>query len=306
MNTTELLASIKRGIAVPANQNRFTDVDMLALADEETQTKLLPVLLSMRQEYLVRAATVPLVALQRAYPVPARAIGRTVRQVTLLQGANRFLQPYIQPEDSNRYLNVQTTGTSSGFFFEGDNIIIVPTPNSATASLEVKYEIQCSSLTDVANAAVITAINTAGNFITVSAVPSTIIVGRVCDFIQGAFGNAILEIDFTVTNISGLNIFFAALPTSIAVGDWLSPATTTPVINLPREMHQVLAQAVECRLLEGLGDFEGLQASGQKLTEKTQAMLTLLSPRQKGAQQKIVNHNGFLNRGYNRSRNRWN
>lgn len=308
MNTTQLLASIARGITVPANQNRFSSTDLLALADEETQTKLIPALLSIRQEYLVRTTSTTLVAGQKKYAIPSRAIGRTVRQISYVTGNSKFNLPYIQPEDSQYYANNgYGNGQPSGYYFEGDSIILLPTPISSTDTIEIKFEIQCSSLTDVANAAKITAINTSGNYVTLDAVPSAFTIGALIDFVQFNPGNNIIEYDYTITNVSGNNVYFTALPNGIAVNDWLSPAGTTPVIQLPQEMHQVLAQAVECRVLEGLGDFEGLQASSAKLQEKTQAMLTLLSPRQKGSQQKIMNRNGLLSRGgSSRSRSaRW-
>lgn len=294
MNTTELLASIKRGATVPANQNRFTDADILAIADEEIQTKLLPVLLSLRQEYLVRREVISLTANQNAYSVPYRAIGRTLRSLATIQGSVKNYLGYIDPSDVD-FTNTSLIGIPCNYYFEGDSYILVPTPTNSL-SLEIKYEIQCSNLTDVSNCGLISAINTAGNYVTITSTPSALITGASIDFIQGKAGNTLIDIDKTITNVSGSNIYFTTLPSTLAVGDWLAIAQTSPVVQLPREMHQVLAQAVECRLLEALGDFEGLQASSAKLQEKTQAMMSLLSPRQKGAQQKIVQRNGLLNR----------
>lgn len=305
MDTTAFLASIKRGVSIPANQNRFSDADLLAIGDEETATKLIPVLLSIRQEYLVRSKTTALVPGQSKYSIPSRAIGRTVRQINYVTGNGKFLLPYIQPEDSQYYSNNgYGNGQPTGFYFEGDSIVIVPTPNSANASIEIKFEIQCSALTATSSAAKITAINTVGSYVTIDATPSSFVTGALIDFVQFNPGNNIIDYDYAITNVSGNNIYFTSLPSSIAISDYLSLASTTPVIQLPQEMHQVLAQAVECRVLEGLGDFEGLQISSAKLAEKTQAMLTLLSPRQKGSQQKIINRNGLLSRGGGRSSRR--
>ena len=298
MNTAELLASIKRGVAIPANQNRYTDVDILAMANEETQTKLLPVLMSLRQEYLVRKDTVAIVAGQFAYPIPYRAVGRTLRDVLFITGNTLASLPYIQPEDAQYYSNnAYSTGTPTGFYFEGDNVIVIPTPNSTVGSLVLKYALRCSALTDISTAGQITAINTTGNYVTVASMPSILTIGANADFIQGKSGNTIIAMDQTITNISSTNIYFTSLPSTLAIGDWVSLAETSPVVQLPQEMHQVLAQAVECRLLEGLGDFEGLQASSAKLAEKTVAMLSLLTPRIQGEQIKIIQRNGLLNRG---------
>ena len=293
MNTTELLASIKRGCSVPANQNRFTDADILAIADEEIQTKLLPVLLSLRQEYLVTKEQLTLTPSQAGYAIPVRSIGRTLRSLAIISGSTTSYLNYIDPSD---IAGSQSNGIPTSFYFEGDKFILYPTPASASV-LEIKYEMRPSDLTDVANCGLITAINTAGNYITISSTPSSIIVGAVVDFISDY---AILSKDATVTNVSGTNIYFTSLPTGLAVNNYIALAKFSPLVQLPREMHQVLSQAVECRLLEALGDFEGLGASAQKLTEKTNAMLSLLAPRQKGSQQKIVQFNGLLNRARSR------
>ena len=298
MNSSELLASVKRGISVPANQTRFTDADILAIADEEIQTKLLPVLLSLRQEYLVKNSSITLVANQSAYSVPYRAIGRTLRSLATTQNNQKSFLQYIDPSDVE-YTGTTNTGTPSSFYFEGDSFILVPTPNAAT-TLEVKYEIQCNNLAIVSDCGLISAINTVGNYVTLTSVPTSLVTGATVDFIQGKAGNTLIDIDKAITNVSGTNIYFTSLPSTLVVGDWLAIAQTSPVVQLPREMHQVLAQAVECRLLEALGDFEGMGASSQKLSEKTNAMLSLLAPRQKGSQQKIVQFNGLLNRARSR------
>ena len=202
MNSTQLLASIKRGVAVPANQNRFTDTDLLAIADEECQTKLIPVLLSVRQEYLVRAKTTQLVAGQNRYAIPSRAIGRTVRQIRYVTGNNKFVLPYIQPEDSQFYSNSgYGSGQPSGYYFEGDSIILVQNPISSSDSIEIKFETQCSNLTDVSNAGKITAINTAGSYVTMDAVPSAFTIGSLIDFVQFNPGNNIIDYDYSITNI---------------------------------------------------------------------------------------------------------
>jgi hypothetical protein len=297
MDTTGLLASIKRGVTVPSNQSRFTDADILALADEETQTKLLPVLLSMRQEYLVKRTSVTLVPLQNSYSIPYRSIGRTIRSISIVTGTNSQPLNYIQPETAESYGS--QSGSPSYFYFEGDNYILVPNPSSAQ-TLTLKYEIQPSNLVPTTSAGLITAINTVSNYVTISSVPDTFTVNTLADFIAGKNSNSIIDLDKAITNVSGTNIYFDSLPSTLAVGDYIALAGQSPVIQLPREMHQVLAQAVECRLLEALGDSEGLQASSAKLQEKITAMLSLLAPRQKGSQLKIVQSNGLLSRGKNK------
>lgn len=292
MNADELLVSIKRSTALPASQNRLSDVDILALADEEIQTKMLPMLTELRNEYLVVSESFEMTAGRTDYPIPYRAIGRTLRDVTItLQGNVTDTLPYVQPEDS--YVAGQL-----GFFLRADKLVLTSAQSSGT--LNLFYEVRPSRLVLLAECARIASLTT--TTAVVVAVPSTIVTGTIVDVLEARSGHTMLGQDIAVTNVAS-TIFTLAVPTAVVVGDFIAPAETSPVIMLPQEMHQVLATAVAVRVLESIGDFEALASHQTRLMEKMTAVRSLLTPRVRGAAHVIINQNTFFNRNSSRSRN---
>lgn len=292
MNADELLVSVKRATALPANQVRFSDEDILALADEELATRLLPMLTELRNEYLVRKEEVPLVGTQSVYSIPYRAIGRTLRSVTIEKpGLQPDTLPYVQPEDAPSVSQV-------GFYLRADKLILT-TPQSG-GTLGLFYELRPSRLVKLSECARIASFSMTDAV--VNAVPSTITTGTIVDVVEARSGHSLLGQDVPVTNVAGVTLTLA-VPDGVVAGDFIAPAETSPVIMLPPEMHQVLAQAVAVRVLEGIGDFEALGSHQARLMEKMTAVRSLLTPRVRGAAHVILNTNTFFNRNSSRSRN---
>lgn len=292
MNSDELLVSVKRATALPASQIRLTDADLLSLADEEIQTKMLPMLTELRNEYLVQSVTYALTAGVTEFAIPYRAIGRTLRDVTIeRQGSQPDTLPYVQPEDARQ-------GGTLGFFLRGDKLVLTTAQTSAT--LRLYYEVRPSRLVTVAECTRVASFSTSDAVVT--AVPATLTTGVLIDCIEARSGHTLLGIDLSLSNVAGTTLSLA-VPTSLSVGDYIAPAEQSPVIMLPQEMHQVLAQAVAVRVLEAIGDFEALASHQARLMEKMTAVRSLLTPRVRGAAHVIINQNSFFNRNSSRSRN---
>lgn len=292
MNADELLASVKRSASVPASQIRLQDTDILALADEEIQTKLLPMLTELRNEYLVKVEDTALVAGQTVYPIPYRAVGRTLRSVVIERtGLDPDTLPYIQPEDAPSYPQL-------GFFLRGDKVVLTRAETGGT--LRLYYEVRPSKLVALSSCARIASFSTTEAV--VESVPSTLTTGASVDVLEARSGHTLLGQDLTLSNVSGTTLSLA-VPDGVRVGDFIAAAETSPVIMLPPEMHQVLAQATSIRVLEAIGDFESLNAQVTRLAEKMSAVRSLLTPRVRGHANVIINENSFFNRNSSRSRN---
>lgn len=292
MNADELLVSVKRAAAVPASQIRLSDTDILALADEEIQTKLLPMLTELRNEYLVKVEDHSLVAGQTVYPIPYRAIGRTLRSVVIEKpGQTPDTLPYIQPEDAY-------SASQVGFFLRADKVVLTSAQTGGT--LRLYYEVRPSRLVTTSSCAQIASFSTTSAV--VASVPSTLTTGSLVDVLEARSGHTLLGQDVTLSNVAGTTLTLA-VPDGVAVGDYIAPAEQSPVIMLPPEMHQVLAQAVCVRVLEAIGDFEALASHQARLNEKIVAVRSLLTPRVRGAAHVVINQNSFFNRNSSRSRN---
>jgi hypothetical protein len=77
----------------------------------------------------------------------------------------------------------------------------------------------------------------------------------------------------------------------LSVGDYLTVEGETLVPQLPIEIHAFLAQAAAVKVLEAMGDSQGMRNAETKLQQVQKDVLTLISPRTDGSVKKVVNIN---------------
>lgn len=298
ITTTLLLDAIKRGVTIPSNQVRFTDADLLKFADEETESLILPILMSLRQEFLVKTKNQACTANVQKYKIPYRAVGRTLRDLKLARSSDTtFIKTlaYVSPEDASVYTTTMS-GEPFGFTVEGDNVKLLPTPLSSDLIIVFYYSLKPSYLVATTSAGTITAINTSTGVVTIGTAVSAFTTGATMDFVDGKSGCTVKAEDVVNTNVSSTSITFTAsdLPSDLAVGDYVTLTNQTPVIQLPDEFHQSLVQAVICRILEALGDVEMLAISGEKLNKKLEVAQQLLTPRVESELPVVIDRFGLL------------
>lgn len=276
--TSDLLDSIKRRSFAPAGQLTYTDAELLAMADEETQTALLPDILAAREEYFVTYTDFAITAEQGAYAIPARSIGLQVRDVHVTDGSIVIPDfPRIEPEA----INTAQSGPPGGFYLKNNSVCLFPTPSATSRTLRLYFPLRPSRLIDAADAAVISAINTATNVVTVSSIPAAWVTGNAFDLIRQDGGQECQSIDLTSTLVSGSDITLPSLPSTLRVGDYIALADQSPLIQLPPEWRAVLAQAVATVVLEDTNQ-PGADRARKKLEKMRTAALKLLSPRTPG------------------------
>lgn len=306
--TTALLASIKTRGLIPTSQRTFADIDLLTLANEELQIGIVPFMMKNRSEYFVTDQDQIINANQNNYTIPTRAIGGKVRGLVIVDSSgNEYDMPQIQKED-RRFYNTQSSNSgfySFVFFFEGNDIILVPTPTQVSqASIRFGYYERPNQLILPTSAAQISSVNFTTNQITVSTVPSSINTSVQIDFIKGKPGFENKAIDQTILGIAGPILTFSSLPPNLIMGDYIAPSEQSPFPQIPLELHSMLAQRTVVKVMEGLGDIQGLQTAQSKLREMEDAALHILSSRSDGNPKKLVNRYSPLrtwgNRGFTR------
>jgi hypothetical protein len=307
ITTTQLLDAVKRGVTVPSNQVRFSDADLLKFADEETESTIMPMLSSIRQEFLVKQKNVPVVANQAGYKIPYRAVGRNLRDIKLADTAGNVIRrlALVDPSESHIFA-LGTFGEPNGYMIQGDKVVLLPTPASAGYNIQFFYELAPSALVPVTSAGQISAIDTGTGIVTISASVAGFITAQTMDLVDGKAGCTVKSEDIVNSSVAGTAITFTAadLPSDLAVGDWVTASGETPVVQLPNELTQSLVQAVICRVLEALSDYEGLQAAKASLKEKMNAAEKLLTPRVQSQVPVVINRNGLLRRPLSRFRYR--
>jgi hypothetical protein len=286
-----LLDGLKRRITMPASQVLLLDSDILEIADDVTQSKLLPLIMSTRQDFFVTVTEIASVPGQAAYSIPYRAIGRTLRDLKIKSSGSTRDVNLIALEDEHMFL---FASEPEGFYFRGDKIVLIPAPSNPSLVIQQWWLCPPGKLVKTDDAGFVTSFDS--TTVTVSSVPGTITTGTVVDFIAGKSGNSTLGFDATVTNVSGNVITFGAgvIPSDLVTGDYVSVAQTTPVIQLPDECYRYLETETAISCLKAIGDAEGAAALESVALEEAKNVKIMLEPRIEGESTKIINRRSLL------------
>jgi hypothetical protein len=284
MLTTDLLEDIKANSFAPEGQTTFTDAQLLKVADNETMTKIVPALLKIREEYLISHYDYAITAGKSAYPIPARSVGIQIRDLHIIDGNQ--VTPDVPRTEPER-INTTSQGTPDSFYLKGNDVILFPTPNATTRTLRLYFPLRPSALVLPTASAVVTAIN--GLVVTVGTIVSTWVTGNIFDLIKQDGGHECLAIDLTSTLVSGSDITFSELPSTLRVGDYVSLQNTTPLVQLPAELVPVLSQGAAAKVLENMNQ-SGASAARKEFKEMLETGIVLLTPRTVGEARVIVNN----------------
>lgn len=288
----QLLDDVQITITMPNNQVLLTDERILSLANDEVMAHVVPLMLSLNEEYFVELDdSDKTVQDKKEYDIPYRAVGRILRDLKIQTGQpdNVFNSVQIQLEDANFFQ--ATTGTFS-YYFKGDKFVLVPTPQSQDYTLLKYYLLRPNKIVKTGSAGLVTGIT--GNIVNLNVVPTTFVNGVLCDFIKGVQGNSTIRMDQAITNVSGNQVTFAEVPDTLVIGDWVALAEESPVLQLPDEAFPYLVFLTAKRCLYAIGDYEGMKAIDEQIPEKRRLLEMILAPRNEGENIKIVNRWGLL------------
>ena len=307
VTTDEVLAGVKRRAVVPTNQITLDDADIIKLIDDVIKVHVVPMVDSVNGEFFVTSEQTAVVAGQSNYTIPYRAIGRSLRDLKIVDTVNSDTRdcPYIAPEDIQYYEN---TALEYGHYFKGDEIYLVPDVASTYTgndALQIWYKIRPSALVKLSNAAKVSSVSSPD--VVVESV-GDIVTGSVIDFIKGKSGNKIKGVDKSVVNVAGTTLTFAAadLPTDLEAGDYISLQGTSPVITMiPDECSPWIERLGAREVLLAIGDDVGADKLAPGIAQERENLLMLLEPRNKGEPRVMINRHGLVrgSKFYNR---RWN
>jgi hypothetical protein len=298
--TDDLLNAVKRTVTVPSNQVLLLDDDILALATEEMLSKIVPTMISLRQEYFLRVERTLMVTNQDEYAMPYRAVGRTLQDLKLFDGVQTRRMARLQTNDAHLF---SYNAIPHSFYFRGDKVVVVPQPVSSNSLyLEQWFFMRPNKFTQTGNCGLITSVT--GDVVTVATVPTAFAQNMKLDVVQGQQGSSLLAYDCPIASIGGnvitlntgsLTVATPPQPVPVVVaGDWLAPAETSPVIQMPEEGFQMLVYRTTMRVLEAIGDFDGKRSIMELLPSLEKDFEMLLAPRIENEGQKVIQRNGLL------------
>jgi len=301
--TDALVASIKRRILLPDAQTLYSDDDLIALAGDELSSTVIPLVHSVQQEYWVMRLDIPLVINQTNYFIPIRGVANGLRLLTLLDnGGNEIEFPLLRPENTAstyNWLSPYSTSTLYGFMMEDDHVVMFPQQlvNNPVSNIRFRFERMPNQLCSTDEAGQITVI--AGNVVTLNNIPTDWTTSLTYDLINGQPAFASKGDDLVITNINTIasQVTFAALPTTVRVGDWVAAAGLSPIAQIPFQMFPYLAQCTAHLCLAGMTDTQAYQESKEKLAIMKEDLLKLLQPRDMGNVQTVINRGGLFDSG---------
>lgn len=298
MRGDDLVAAVRVRCRIPDGDAVASDAELLGWADEELSGVILPLVQSARAGYGLTYADQSLVAGQADYRIPQRAQMSGLADVLLLD--TQGLATSIPQVPSSEAWRVGTqTGSPGAFTIEGDRVKLLPAPSVSLGSLRLQFCRRPSRLTLASAAAAITSVGSAPTYAVAAA--GSVTNGVSVDVVQGVSGWDVLASDVTVS-VAALNFTLPSAVSGAAVGDYIALAGTTPVVQLPSELHQLLVQAVTVRVYEALGDKQGVALALAQQERLLGYARSMLSPRVHGEVPRIVNHGSFLRGGGRRWR----
>jgi hypothetical protein len=164
-----------------------------------------------------------------------------------------------------------TTGTLSVVFDDTD---ILFSTTSAGLSISTQTGIQCDSI------------------------PEHFTDGMLVDFLQTQGGHRTYSFDVEIPTdgVTSNAVYFedSVIPNKFIVGDYLCEQNECIIPQIPSDLHNLLAERTCCRVLEALGDIEGVASSNAKITDLEQRQAVLIDNRVEGAPRKIINRHSLL------------
>jgi hypothetical protein len=292
---TGFLAAVQRLAHIPIAQNTFTTAGLCAFGDSETRTSLLKQILSVREGYYLTYVDIPVNA-TGIYPIPYRAIAGRIHDVQMVVGTSVYQLARIEPRDMTNTINPPTN--TYAFWLQGNYIVTLPILSSG--SVRIWHYVRPSNLVASTSCGQVTVITP--TTVTVSAAPSTFLTGVNIDFTQAQPPFGLLSYDVAISNIVSNTLTFAsgAIPSTLAVGDWICLAGTTPVPQMPLEFYPLLEQRVAVKVLESQGYAAKLEVAQKKLMEMEKDVLSIINPRDEGNPKKITPNRGVVGPGPSR------
>ena len=144
---------------------------------------------------------------------------------------------------------------------------------------------------------------------TVCAFPSHFNTDIEYDFVQGLSPNKIIGFDrsvcainstcktlsFKTSDLTTIDLFsITPQQLTFSVGDYVMKDEESIIPQLPTELQPILAQRTAVKMLEALGDIEGMKMAQNELERMEYNAMTLIDNRVEGAPQKITNRHSIL------------
>lgn len=305
MKTSILISKIRRGMSLPNVENRFSDLTILDLANDELQSSILPWLFALREDFLVANETYALNTLSEGkLRFPAYSSGRSLKDLWVSENDVSW-KPLTRVGLESAWVFDQTNlGVPSSFWLQGDEIFVFPKPSATeVGSLKLFYHSLPNSLVLEERSVKIASILNE-NTVTVSLTPSFFAVNETLDLINQQpdyqvllRSQKILSKTNTSITFDGYDLLNPLADNGVEVGQILCLSGETVVTPIPSEVNQLLIQSVIIRILESMNAPQQLSLALERFNRLKIQLRDLLTPRAENRLLKLRPNYAFLRRG---------
>jgi hypothetical protein len=124
LTSNSLITSVKNRALIPTNQQTFSTDDFLRFANEEMYNGLVPLMIQVHEEFLLKQEVTPLDGTRTAFDIPYRAVGSKLRDISILDGnQNYYSLTRISPDALDNFPGPGSATSSTGGFYLLDNTV---------------------------------------------------------------------------------------------------------------------------------------------------------------------------------------
>lgn len=301
--TEDLIQSIINRTLLPVSAKTFDNDQILEMASEELSTRMVPMLLSTRENFFLKYVRQSVVAGKARYTIPSRAIGVALKDFWFID-QNGYRMNFIPQTDTRRLGDFTfQQGNPIQFMLEGDEVLMLPTPNRSVGSLEMWYFRRPSALIVTTSCAKVTGFTVGLSTVVfdvdtdlTESLPAGSLVdlqSAVSPYLTWADDVEIVAITASTIEVAKTNLIDEAGNFEVQIGDYICPAGFSCIPTIPLELHSVLAQSTACAILQSLSHIDKLQIASARLDQMIEATSKLIANRVEAQLQVIRQQNGI-------------
>lgn len=293
-----LIDDIKIRCTVPTSQLTFTNARFTSLANVYLKGKVIPLIMSTREEYFVDFYETILPS-DGIIPFPGDTVGIKLRSVCYVQQRSPLILINLPRIDLDVVAGVGWNNYTSiaGFYVEGNNLVLYPNASvPQNTPIRIYFYKRTLVLATPGTYGQITAIDSGTNTLTMSRVPSSWTTGT-------QINTMAQSPNFDVTNELA-TVVSSATPTltldsvtDMSVGDYVSEYGYSAIPQIPLEAHGYLAQITAAKVLSSLGDRDGGKEAWDEAKELKENLLVMISQRVDGSVKKVIPPQGGIRLG---------
>lgn len=309
MRSDECLQRLRLNATLEDSATDYPDSILLAELNDSLSTTFEQMIVAAKAGYWVHQSFVTVTSPQPKYRIPSRACVQGLLTVDLGVGSNPFYSRLHEVSEAHAAMfeaTPTTLSTPGAFVVRGDQVVLLPNPNTTTYTLRMTFfrrpsrlvAQQSSTLNSGTSRGKVLSIDTTARQAVVDAipfdmeavsggavVPSAIVSGvSLVDVVHPNGWHELAAMDLAQT-YSGTTITFGGTDdlSEIAIGDFVRAREQTDWPQLPSDFHRCLVDVTTVKVLAQRNMTDKASDFAQSVSADIQRFADILEPRVKSS-----------------------